>query len=75
MSTATLPVSTLAARANLPPTSSSVTNFTNSHASSGFFEPFEMPRPCEFGVAQLPGICATPSVSPLIHGPLPLKKK
>src|SRR5215212_5984372 len=34
-----------------------------------------MPRPWLLGVAQLPGICPAPSVSPLIHGPLPLIQK
>ena len=57
------------------PTSMSVRYFTKSQARSGFFEPLEMPRPWLLGVAQLPGICAAPSVSPLIHGPLPLIQK
>src|SRR5690349_6666632 len=50
-------------------------NFRKSHASSGFFEPLEMPSPCELGVAQKPGMCATPSVSGVTQLPCPLKKK
>src|SRR5687768_6971475 len=62
-------------RANWVATSVSVRYFRKSQARSGFLLPLEMPRPCELGVAQLPGICAAPSVSPLIHGPLPLIQK
>src|SRR5687768_14437251 len=60
---------------NLVATSVSVRYFTNSQARSAFLLPLQMPRPCEFGVAQLPGFCAAPSVSPLIQGPLPLIQK
>ena len=75
MSTALLPVSTLALRENLSATSLSVRYFTKSQARSGFLDPFEIPSPCEFGVAQLPGTWAAPSVSRLIHGPFPLIQK
>ena len=75
MSTATLPVTSLRRVASSPAWPSSVMNLRKSQASSGFFEPLEMPRPCEFGVAKSPGMCATPSVSGVTQLPCPLTKK
>src|SRR5690242_7262413 len=70
-----LPVSTLRRAENFSVHARLVTIFRNSKAISGFFEPFEMPWPCELGVDQSPGTSAMPSVSALIHGAWPRMKK